>query len=85
VLEVDAPRRFLVNDGFADDSGQPNPDLPITRMELQLADRDGGGTAMTVRSTFASTDEMQQVIEMGMEEGLREAMGQIDGLLAEAA
>src|SRR5262249_51962513 len=25
VLEVEAPRRFVVDDGFADDSGQPNP------------------------------------------------------------
>lgn len=84
VLEVEAPHRFLVEDGFADDTGQPNSELPTTRMELQLAERPGGGTAMTVISTFASADAMEQVIDMGMEEGLREAMGQIDGLLSEA-
>jgi len=84
VLEVEAPRRFVVNDGFADDTGQPNPDLPTTRMELELAELAGGGTTMTVLSTFASTDEMKQMIEMGMEEGMREAMGQIDGVLTEA-
>ena len=85
VLEVDAPRRFVVDDGFADTAGQPNTELPTTRMELELAERDGGGTTMTIRSTFPSTEAMQQMIEMGMEEGLREAMGQIDGVLAEAA
>jgi uncharacterized protein YndB with AHSA1/START domain len=85
VLEVEAPRRFVVEDGFADDTGQPNPDLPTTRMELELAERASGGTTMTVVSTFASTDAMKQVIEMGMEEGMREAMGQIDGILTEAA
>lgn len=85
VLEVEAPRRFVVDDGFADDAGQPNPDLPITRMELVLAERDGGGTLMTMVSTFASSDAMAQVLAMGMEEGMREAMGQIDGVLAEAA
>jgi len=84
VLEVDAPRRFVVNDGFADDGGQPNPDLPLTRMELELAERPGGGTTMTVVSTFASADAMTQLIEMGMEDGMREAMGQIDAILAEA-
>jgi uncharacterized protein YndB with AHSA1/START domain len=84
VLEVEAPRRFVVNDGFADDTGQPNADLPTTRMELELAERAGGGTNMTVLSTFASTDAMKQIIEMGMEEGMREAMGQIDAILAEA-
>lgn len=85
VLEVEAPRRFVVDDGFAGDDGQPNPDLPITRMELELADRAGGGTLMTVVSTFASADAMAQVLEMGMEEGMREAMGQIDGVLAEGS
>ena len=85
VLEVEAPRRFVVNDGFADHTGQPNPDLPTTRMEFELAERAGGGTTMTVFSTFASTDAMKQMIEMGMEEGMREAMGQIDGILTEAA
>ncbi|MEQ1785978.1 MAG: SRPBCC domain-containing protein [Acidimicrobiales bacterium] len=85
VLEVEAPRRFVVSDGFADDSGQPNPDLPITRMELELVARAEGGTTMTMRSTFASTDAMQELLEMGMDEGMREAMGQIDGVLAEVA
>lgn len=85
VLEVDAPRRFVVDDGFAGDDGKPNPDLPITRMALELADRAGGGTLMTVVSTFASADAMAQVLAMGMEEGMREAMGQIDGVLAEAS
>lgn len=83
VLEVDAPRRFVVSDGFADDAGQPNPDMPTTRMELELSERAGGGTTMTVLSTFASTAAMVQLLEMGMEEGMREAMGQIDAILAE--
>ncbi len=84
VLEVDAPRRFVVEDGFADDTGQPNPDLPTTRMELELDERGDGGTTMTVFSTFASTAAMTQMLEMGMEDGMRQAMGQIDGILAEA-
>ena len=84
VLEVDAPRRFVVVDGFADDAGQPNPDMPTTRMELDLHDRAGGGTTMTVVSTFASTEAMKQMLEMGMEDGMREAMGQIDGILSQA-
>ena len=83
VLEVDPPRRFVVDDGFADDTGQPNTDIPTARMELTLAERAGGGTTMTVVSTFASTDAMAQLVEMGMEEGMTLAMGQIDGILLE--
>lgn len=39
VIEVDAPRRFVVEDGFADDTGTPNPTMPTTRMELELTER----------------------------------------------
>jgi uncharacterized protein YndB with AHSA1/START domain len=85
VLEVDPPRRFVVVDGFADDGGQPNPAMPTTRMELELGSRAGGGTTMTVLSTFASSEAMTQVLEMGMEEGMRQAMGQIDGILRDAS
>lgn len=82
VLEVDPPRRFIVRDGFADASGAPNPDLPVTLMTLELADRGDGGTTMTVTATYESAEALQQVLDMGMEEGLREAMGQIEDVLA---
>ncbi|CAM4305488.1 hypothetical protein MB901379_00080 [Mycobacterium basiliense] len=85
VLDVDPPHRFVVNDGFAGEDGQPAPNLPTTRMELTLAARGDGGTTMTVVSTFASTDAMNQMLAMGMEDGMREAMGQIDGVLTGAA
>jgi uncharacterized protein YndB with AHSA1/START domain len=84
VLDVEAPHRFVVKDGFADDGGHPNPDMPTTRMELELAQLAGDGTTMTMISTFASIEAMTQLVEMGMEEGMRQAMGQIDGILAEA-
>ena len=83
-LEVEAPRRFVVQDGFADDAGQPDPDLPTTRMELELDERADGGTTMTVVSTFVSTAAMTQMLEMGMEDGMRQAMCPIDGILSEA-
>ena len=59
--------------------------MPTTRMELELRPRAGGGTTMTVLSTFASSEAMTQVLEMGMEEGMRQAMGQIDGILRDAS
>lgn len=38
---------------------------------------------MVIESRFASQAAMEQLIEMGMEEGLREALGQIGAVLAE--
>jgi hypothetical protein len=38
---------------------------------------------MTIESAFPSTEAMEQLLAMGMEEGLKEAVGQIDAILAE--
>jgi uncharacterized protein YndB with AHSA1/START domain len=85
VLEVDPPKHLLVEDAFADSDGNANTDLPLTTMQVSIVDRAGGGTAMTIVSTFASLEAMNQVLEMGMEQGMVEAMGQIDSLLAGAS
>jgi uncharacterized protein YndB with AHSA1/START domain len=47
-----------------------------------LEPADGGGTRMSVVSTFADAEQLEQMLAMGMEEGMREALGQIDALLA---
>jgi hypothetical protein len=38
---------------------------------------------MSIESRFPSTEAMEQVLAMGMEEGLTQAVGQIDAILAE--
>lgn len=54
-------------------------------VRVELTERPGGGTRVTVSSRFPSEDAMQQILEMGAEEGMRQAMGQMDGLLRRAA
>ena len=82
VLSVAAPRRLEIEDGFADDSGTPNDNMPITRMVMTLAERDGGGAVMTIESQFPTLEAMEQLVAMGMEEGIKQALGQIEGILA---
>lgn len=79
---VDAPRSLELTDGFADEDGNPNDSMPTTRMTMELTERDGG-TRMTMRSKFPSREDMQKMVEMGMVEGLREAVGQMDALVVE--
>jgi uncharacterized protein YndB with AHSA1/START domain len=82
VVAVDPPRSLEIEDGFADGDGAPNPDLPVMVMRLDLADRDGSGTTMTLVTTFASVADMERILEMGMEEGIRAAIGQMDAIVA---
>jgi uncharacterized protein YndB with AHSA1/START domain len=42
-----------------------------------------GGTRMTTLTTFPSAEALEKLLEMGMEEGMKAAMSQIDGVLAE--
>jgi uncharacterized protein YndB with AHSA1/START domain len=56
--------------------------MPVTVVAVTLADRDGGGTRMEITSTFATVEAMEQLLAMGMDEGMKAAMGQIDALLA---
>jgi uncharacterized protein YndB with AHSA1/START domain len=82
VLAVEAPHRLEFEDGFADDSGDPDPAMPTTIARVSLVERAEGGTRMQIASTFPSVQAMEQLVAMGMEEGIRAALGQVDGLLA---
>lgn len=83
VVAVEPPRRLEFEDGFADDSGAPNDAMPVMTMVVTLEEHDAGGTRMTVETTFPSLEAMEQLVSMGMDEGMAAAMGQIDGILAE--
>lgn len=80
VVAVDAPHRLEFEDGFADDTGTPNPDLPVTMTRVSLNEQ-AGRTQMAIETTFPSLEAMEQVISMGAEEGMKAALGQIDDLL----
>ncbi|MDP3714096.1 MAG: SRPBCC domain-containing protein [Mycobacteriales bacterium] len=82
LLIVDEPKRIELEDGFSDDSGNPNRDMPTTRTEVVLHET-SEGTRMTVTSHFASAEQMTQLVEMGMVEGITSAAGQIDAILDE--
>lgn len=85
VISVDPPNGLEVEDGFADEHGDPNPEMPTTTFRVQLVDLGDEGTRMSIETTFPSHEVMEQMAEMGMEEGMKEALGQIDGILAEGA
>ncbi|HVF76054.1 MAG TPA: SRPBCC domain-containing protein [Acidimicrobiales bacterium] len=84
VQVVEPPTRLQLKDGFADEAGTPNDDMPTTITTVTLAEREGGGTRMTVESQFPSLEAMEQMIAMGVEEGITAAMNQMDGILAAA-
>jgi uncharacterized protein YndB with AHSA1/START domain/pimeloyl-ACP methyl ester carboxylesterase len=85
IVEVDPPRSLVFRDGFANDDGSPNTDLPGTTARVTIEEIGSGRTRMSIESRFPSTEAMEQVLAMGVEEGLKQAVGQIDAILAEDA
>jgi uncharacterized protein YndB with AHSA1/START domain len=83
ILEVDPPGSLVFHDGFANEDGQPNADFPVQTVHVAISDIGGGRTRMSIQSLFPSAQAMEQLIGLGMEEGLTEAVGQIDAILAE--
>jgi len=83
VARVDPPRSLAFRDGFANEDGTPNTGLPATESRVTIEEIGGGRTRMSIESIFPSAEAMEQVLAMGMEEGLKQAVGQIDAILAE--
>ena len=69
--------------GLANDHGTPNTDISAFTTRVRVEAVGQGRTRMSIESVFPSTEAMEQVLAMGMEEGLTQAVGQIDAILAE--
>ena len=81
ITSVEPPTSLEFVDGFADAEGKPAEDGPTTVIRMRLTTRDGG-TRMELLSTFDSLEQMEQLIDMGMAEGMKQSVGQMDALLA---
>jgi len=80
---IDAPRSLEIVDGFADESGQPVQGELNTTFTVAF-DEIPAGTRVTSVTRFASAEQLEQLVSMGMEEGMRLGAEQMDAVLAEA-
>jgi len=83
ILEADPPSRLVFKDGFANADGAPNSDMPLMEQRVTIRPTGDGRTRMSIENIFPDVAAMEQVMAMGMESGLTEAVGQIDAILAE--
>ena len=84
VVEAEAPHRLVFRDGFANADGTPNTDLPMsTAQRPHRGDRRTDARACRSRASSRAPRRWSRSSAMGMEEGLTQAVGQIDAILAE--
>ena len=85
VLEAEAPHRLVFRDLCANADGTLNTDMPMNTLRVGIEEVGGGRTRMSIEVVFPSAEAMEQVLAMGTEEGLSQAIGQIDAILADDA
>jgi uncharacterized protein YndB with AHSA1/START domain len=81
VTAVDPPSSLAYTDVFTDADGRPIAGMPVSRGKVQLTNRDVG-TRMEIQLTLESREDMEKLLSTGVEQGLRQAVGEMDALLA---
>ena len=84
MIAIDEPKRIEFANGLADDDGEPRPDVEPMAAYVTFESIDGG-TRMTSVSVFVDEAHMKVLIDMGMAEGMTQAVSQIDDLLLPAS
>lgn len=84
VASIDPGTSIEVIDGFANEDGSDDTQMPNMRMTMSFESTDDGSRLVMV-TTFPDLATMEQLAEMGMVEGATGAFGQLDDVLADLA
>lgn len=73
---------FTALEGFSDCDGNLNPDMPRAHWKVDFSERNGRAVVRTVVA-YRSAEDLQKVIDMGMEAGMTSTLERLDELLIE--
>ncbi len=82
VTTIDDGRSITFDDRFTDADGALATGMPTIATVLTL-ERTDTGSRFTLAARFASADDLEQMLQMGMLEGYREVASQLDLVLAD--
>lgn len=71
---------YAAMDGFSDETGAINPDMPRARWDVAFTDA-GKHTLVTTVVQYNSADDVQKAINMGLKDGLTSTLERLDELL----
>ena len=76
------PQRIIQGeDGFCDENGNLNPQLPVYQWVNQFTETDGH-TRVDHTLTFETLEGLQTIVDMGFEQGISIDLDQLEALLA---
>jgi uncharacterized protein YndB with AHSA1/START domain len=82
VATVNAPTSLEFTDGWANQDGTPNAEMPTTSVRMRLTEHKGG-TRMELRFVFQSDEHMAQLERWGAFDVFPQSIGQMDAVLTE--
>lgn len=77
---IDPIDGYTAQDGFCDEAGAVNPDMPGSHWDVAFAD-EGARTLVTTVVAYASPEALQAAIGMGLKDGMASTLERLDDLL----
>lgn len=79
-VTINPIERYTGLDGFCDNNGVLNPDLPRAEWDVRFDDYNDNSIVTSVVK-YNSLSDLETVIQMGMEEGMKSTLERLDDLL----
>lgn len=80
IESVDEPNSFTYKDYFSDETGMLNNEMPVLTVTNNFIEEDGRTRLVSV-SRADSTEQIEELLDMGMIEGFSSQMDKLDKLL----
>ena len=80
--KIEPEKMFFGKDLFCDETGAPNQELPSTDWKNEFEEKNGV-TTVTIIAVYASAKDLDTVMEMGMEQGLSQALDQLEEIVSQ--
>lgn len=81
IESIDELHSFSAKDYFSDADGTINQEMPAQRFVVELVEEDGK-TRLVTRSISETTEQLEQLVKMGMVEGFSSQLEKLEALLA---
>jgi uncharacterized protein YndB with AHSA1/START domain len=79
-LAIDPMKSFKGKDGFCDENGTMNPEMPLTDWTNVFTET-AEGTRVTNTLQFQDVKDLQTLVDMGFEQGYSMGLNQLEALL----
>lgn len=77
---IEEPLNFTGEDVFCDEDGNINTELPVASFAVNFNEVSGHTEVMMI-TEYETEEQLSQILEMGMKDGLAKAFRQLDEVL----